>query len=337
VLKHIRSFHPGTITPAQCRLTGIRTIVPERCRICLHHRHFSWEERREHIIQHYNLGHTFPPIARQHLAEPQDWISDENDDDEDDDNNDEGDSQGNQHQSDKYEGEGSGGPADGGSSSGHVRNGKHNDDDNGNERFAIPEWRQWENWQVSLPDRMEMTSLARKKPNPGTQTAQTRVVHENNRQRPFVENTLRREGKAIRFDVRHGARLSLRFIGIPDAHDTLAVYFRWIRQARYHRGKVSVPSSDHADTLKCRKPFLITPIIPVLWDASRLAHDLDSTGAWCNPVTSRSSGRGIADLLDWLDKEAVNDFELPVRPSLCPVRPCSHHVPSSLHTPKKPK
>lgn len=345
LLKHIRSFHPGTITPAQCRLTGIRTIVPERCRICLHHRHFSWEERREHIIQHYNLGHTFPPIAHQHLAEHQDWISDDNDDDEDDENNnnngdnDEGDSQGNQHQSDKNEGGGSGEPADGRSSSGHGRNkehgnGKHNDDNNGNESFTIPEWRQSENWQVSLPGRPELASFARKKPYPGTQTVRTPVVHEKNIQRPVVENTLRREGKAVRFDVRRGARPSLRFIGIPEAHDALAVYFRWIRQARYHRGKVSVASSDHADTLKCRKPFLITPIVPVPWDASRMAYDLAGSGAWCNPATSRSSGKGKADLLDWLDKEAVGNLEMPMRPSISPVRPYSHRIPLSLHMPE---
>jgi hypothetical protein len=41
IRKHIQCFHSGVLTTRQCEVTGVRTVFPERCELCLHHRHKS--------------------------------------------------------------------------------------------------------------------------------------------------------------------------------------------------------------------------------------------------------------------------------------------------------
>jgi hypothetical protein len=89
IRKHIQSFHPGVITTRQCEVTGVRTLFPERCELCLHHRHKSWKHRSEHIIRHYQQGHVFPRTTGRHSGkQPVQSLGSGQDDGDDDDNDD---------------------------------------------------------------------------------------------------------------------------------------------------------------------------------------------------------------------------------------------------------
>jgi hypothetical protein len=50
--EHIKRYHPFGVNAAQFKVLNVRTSFPERCGLCLHHRHRSWRDRCRHIIMH---------------------------------------------------------------------------------------------------------------------------------------------------------------------------------------------------------------------------------------------------------------------------------------------
>jgi hypothetical protein len=96
--QHIKVFHPLTINIAQCKVVQVRTTFPERCTLCLHHRHRSWKERCRHIIMHCkrredlslsNSRNSGPPVVNS--GDDDDDSGDEDDQDDDDRNPPDGD------------------------------------------------------------------------------------------------------------------------------------------------------------------------------------------------------------------------------------------------------
>lgn len=85
---HIKTFHRGVLAAKQCEVTGVRSLFPEQCAICLHHPQ-SWDERCKHVRWHHESGHVFPPpIPRQSNGEGSQHPFREGDSDSDDEDND---------------------------------------------------------------------------------------------------------------------------------------------------------------------------------------------------------------------------------------------------------
>ncbi|KAF2025766.1 hypothetical protein EK21DRAFT_92952 [Setomelanomma holmii] len=77
---------------------------------------------------------------------------------------------------------------------------------------------------------------------------------------------------------RRSPRTSLHHIGIPDAHDALAIYLRWVRAARYYRAEaemrdVEIASSTHPVVESHRRQRVEVPV-GVEFDGKTLAYDL---------------------------------------------------------------
>jgi hypothetical protein len=146
LLKHIHSFHSGAIKARQCQITGVRPVFPDRCEICLHHRHATWKQRCEHIVWHYQSGHVFPPAMstrrRNNInEEDQPMMSGADDDSDDDDDNGEDDDNG---QSEPEKSEGPDDFADGGASNDRGPENHDNNDSNfegnGDDTFDMSQW-----------------------------------------------------------------------------------------------------------------------------------------------------------------------------------------------------
>ncbi|KAF2830326.1 hypothetical protein CC86DRAFT_367111 [Ophiobolus disseminans] len=79
-------------------------------------------------------------------------------------------------------------------------------------------------------------------------------------------------------------RTSLRCIGIPDAHDALAVYFRWVRQARYYRADAAMgpEGTSSVAALHGEQQLPLAPVARarVVVDGASLSRDLTCVGAW---------------------------------------------------------
>jgi hypothetical protein len=74
-------------------------------------------------------------------------------------------------------------------------------------------------------------------------------------------------------------RTSRRRFGIPDAHDALAVYLRWVRQAHYLRADApGVASSVMAAGHSHQSP---PPVVTASMDVD-VEHDLTGVGAWAD-------------------------------------------------------
>jgi hypothetical protein len=143
--KHIHSFHRGVIKARQCQITGVRPIFPDRCEICLHHRHATWKQRCEHIVWHYQSGHIFPPVMstrRQSNTDEEDKPMMSGADDDSDDDDDSGDDD--NGQGEPEESEGPDDFADGGASNDHGPKDHHHNDGNfegdGDDTFDMSQW-----------------------------------------------------------------------------------------------------------------------------------------------------------------------------------------------------
>lgn len=101
--KHLGSNHPDVemSTVGQFKVRGVSPDFPERCGLCLHHRHTSWEDRCKHIIKHCKDGDFLGFSSRRRspsrelaLVDDQEDDDDNNGDEDDDGGDDDGDQDG---------------------------------------------------------------------------------------------------------------------------------------------------------------------------------------------------------------------------------------------------
>lgn len=54
--QHLKRSDHANVSLDQCKVMSTRTLWPERCGLCTHHRHPNWKERCRHIIWHCKRG-----------------------------------------------------------------------------------------------------------------------------------------------------------------------------------------------------------------------------------------------------------------------------------------
>jgi hypothetical protein len=97
----------------------------------------------------------------------------------------------------------------------------------------------------------------------------------------------------------------LREIGIPDEHDALAIYFRWLRQARYIREEAGpeLPSSVRsvaASDIQQRPSSQSRISTGVQFNGASLSYDLLCVGARFDEAGAGAQVAGYASELDIL-------------------------------------
>jgi hypothetical protein len=239
VLKHIKKFHPGQTTPKECEVAGVRKVFPDRCHLCLHHRHDNWRQRWEHIIWHYQLGHVFPLIIRPHDHNDYQESSSKEDSDSDTDTS--------QHGSDDVDDQGSGrdGPNAEATrdSEAPTNDGFSNssEDARGDEK---PE---------NQPERdgYRGSDIHPQNLHTGPKTAPSKLMYAQESEIHVDRDTQGPHalaGPAMQTPQTRGnpnpltkrappKRTSLSYLGIPDSHDGLAIYMRWVRMSHYAQGR----------------------------------------------------------------------------------------------------